>query len=259
MATELSESVKAGNIKPGNQQVNVMRSFISDYTFEVHHVAHHGIFSGNTHTTQHLACVSGNFCCYFTAVSFCHGNLSRCSPLFIHKGSEPPVEQLGFGDFGNHFSQFLLLQLEASYGFVELNPFFTVPECCIIAIHGSTNSTPCDSISGFVQTAKRASHSPNTGKNIFFWNFYVVKNQFPGSAGTQAPFTVCGGSAEAFHTSFHNQTTNHSFFILSPYYCDIGIGGITNPHFGAIKNNMATCILNISKHACRIGTMVGFC
>ena len=40
---------------------------------------------------------------------------------------EQIIKQLGFGDFGDHLSQFFLLQLKSTDRTVELNPFLAIP------------------------------------------------------------------------------------------------------------------------------------
>jgi len=52
----LSECIKTSNIHTGDQQVNVMSSFIRHNRFEVHHVAHDWVLTSNTHATMYLTC-----------------------------------------------------------------------------------------------------------------------------------------------------------------------------------------------------------
>lgn len=102
-----------------------MRAFISDHTFEVHHVAHYRVFACNAHAAQHLAGITTNVGCYFAGVSL--AMLTCCGvtfPSFINT----PRRQ-----FNNcalvisvTISASFLLQLKTTNGFSKLNSFLTV-------------------------------------------------------------------------------------------------------------------------------------
>lgn len=47
----LLECIQSGNVLTGNQQVNVVCTFVSNYRLKIHHVTHNAVLSGNTHTT----------------------------------------------------------------------------------------------------------------------------------------------------------------------------------------------------------------
>src|SRR5690606_27855641 len=131
------------------------------------------------------------------------------------------------GDLGSHLGQFLLLQLECTNGFSELNAFFTITQSNIVAIQCHPDSSPRNSVTSGVKTAQRCAQTVSTGKKVFFWNFYVVKNQLTGIACTKAPFAVHGRRCKSFHTALYNQTVNTAFFVFSPYHCNLSKWRIT--------------------------------
>src|SRR5688572_18229307 len=118
-----------------------MCAFVGDHTFHVHHVTHDGIFACDTHAAQHLSRITCDVGCYLTTIALCHGHLLGCGFTVSHEGTEPPVEQLRFGDLGDHFSEFLLLQLKSTNGPVELYALHAVAQSRIITIHRCTYTT----------------------------------------------------------------------------------------------------------------------
>ena len=70
--------------------------------------------------------------------------LLRSCLAFIHQHTKPPVQQLCFGNFGDHFSKFFLLKLKSADRPVKLYSFFTITKCGIITIHRGTQCTPGD-------------------------------------------------------------------------------------------------------------------
>ena len=104
----LLKSIQPRHIVPRDEQVDVMRPFISQHRFQVHHVAHNGVFIRDTHTAVYLARFAGNFECHMHIVAFGHRNLRRSHGTGIRQGAKAPGQELGFGDLRDHFGQFLL-------------------------------------------------------------------------------------------------------------------------------------------------------
>jgi len=61
----LFKSIQPCHIHSRYQQMNIMCSFISDHTFQIHHMPHHRIFASDAHAAKHLSCITTNICCYF--------------------------------------------------------------------------------------------------------------------------------------------------------------------------------------------------
>src|SRR5690606_37421103 len=120
---------------------------------------------------EHLPCIAANVCCYFTCIALRHANLLRCRAAFIHQRAVSPVQKLCLGDLGDHFGEFLLLQLERSDRLAKLLALLAVPESCVVAIHRRANRSPRDSIPRLGATSEWALQSPDVWKYIFFWNF----------------------------------------------------------------------------------------
>ena len=57
----LFKRIQPCHIHSCDQQMNIMCAFISDHTFQVHHVAHDGVFAGDAHAAQHLPCIPGRY------------------------------------------------------------------------------------------------------------------------------------------------------------------------------------------------------
>ena len=57
----LGKRVQACNILSSDQQVDIMRPFICQDRFEIHHMSHNRVFIGNTHASVDLAGLPGDF------------------------------------------------------------------------------------------------------------------------------------------------------------------------------------------------------
>src|SRR5205085_6577787 len=90
------------------EQVNVVRAFICDDRFEVHHVPHYRELACNTHPGVDLPCFPGYFECNMNVVTLRKRNLRGCCLAFIHENTKSPVEELRLGDLSEHFSELLL-------------------------------------------------------------------------------------------------------------------------------------------------------
>src|SRR5690606_24830606 len=173
-----------GNILSGNEQVNIMSTFVCDYRLKIHAVAHDAVLTGDTHTTQNLTRFASNFDSDFTTITFSHRNLSRSSAAFISQLTQAPYQKLTFGNFGNHFCQLLLLQLESTNWFTKLNTLFGITQRSIITIHSRTQCTPSDTKTGTRQAAQRTFKTLYARKNILFRYFHIIKNKLTGSRST---------------------------------------------------------------------------
>lgn len=104
----LAKCRDSGEVHAGDEEVNIVGSFVGDHRFQIHHVPHDGVFPGNAHTTVNLSGFAGNIQSDFNAVALGHGDLSGCRPVFVFENPQAPAQQLAFGDFGEHLGQFFL-------------------------------------------------------------------------------------------------------------------------------------------------------
>ena len=84
----LLKRIQPRNIHAGYQQVNIVGALVCNYGFEVHEVAHNGVFAGNAHAAQYLARIAGNIERNFAAIAL-SGHVKfpcrRCSwPSFFN-------------------------------------------------------------------------------------------------------------------------------------------------------------------------------
>ena len=165
---------------------------------------------------------------------------------------------MSLGDFGNHFGQFLLLKLEATDGTSELLSFQRIAKGRVVAIHGSTNGAPGDSVTGRVEAAQWAFQSFDVGQEIFFRHLHIVEYQFARCRGAERPFVMRFGCGKAFHAAFHNDPADFSGFIFCPNHGDVCKRCIGNPHFGAIEQVMIAHVADVGNHASRVGAGIRF-
>ncbi len=111
-----------------------MGAFVGEDGFEVHHVAHNGVFVGDTHSTVDLAGFSSYFQGGDDVVAFCHRDLGGSCLSFIGQCTEAPGKQLSFSELGDHFGQFFLGELETTDGATELDAFLGVAEGGVVAV-----------------------------------------------------------------------------------------------------------------------------
>jgi hypothetical protein len=147
------------NLLPQDQQMDIVGSFISHNRFQIHHMAHNRIFSRDAHTPMDLSGLPGNLQGHGYIIALGQRNVGGGGLTFIHHHTQFPGNQLGFGDLSQHLCQFLLDQLEGTYRLVKLYPFQSIPSGGIIAVHGRTNCTPGNAISGRIQTHHRGTQT----------------------------------------------------------------------------------------------------
>ena len=181
-----------------------------------------------------MACIASDGQGHVHVVALGHRNLGGRGAAFILELTKAEGEQLGFGDLGDHFGQFLLLKLEATDGSVKLNALLGVAKGCVVAVHGCTDGAPGDAVAGRIQAAQGSPQAGFVRQEILLGNFHVVEDELTGGGGAQRPFVVGFRRREAFHATLDNEAVDAALFVFGPYYCNMAERCIGNPHFGSV-------------------------
>ena len=83
-AGALFKGIQSRNIHTGNQEMNIVRAFIRNHAFQIHHVSHNTIIAGDAHAAQYLPGIAGNVHGNLAAVALCHAYLLRRCFMLVH-------------------------------------------------------------------------------------------------------------------------------------------------------------------------------
>ena len=100
VAAGLLKRIQARNIHARNQQVDIVGALVGQYRFEVHHMAHHRIFVGDTHAAVYLPRLAGDLQRHVYVIPLGHTDLRGGSLAGVGQGTQTPGQELGFRDFG---------------------------------------------------------------------------------------------------------------------------------------------------------------
>ena len=79
----LLKRLNARNIRARYEQMDIVRSFISNHRFEVHHVAHDGVLAGDAHAAVDLAGLAGHVQGHVHGVALGHADLGAGGLAFV--------------------------------------------------------------------------------------------------------------------------------------------------------------------------------
>ncbi len=86
------ESADTRNVLPRDQQMNIVGTFISYDTLQVHHMTHDRKLARNAHSAQYLSGIAAYPGRYVAGISLSHTYLLGSSTAFIHQYAQTPVE-----------------------------------------------------------------------------------------------------------------------------------------------------------------------
>ncbi len=116
----LLERGEASEVLTQDQRVDVVGPLVGVDRLHVGHVAHRGVFIGDSVASKHLAGDPRLIASHLDVVAFGHRDLLRAQLAAFLQLREPMGKQLARRDLRGHLRELALLELEAPDGFVEL-------------------------------------------------------------------------------------------------------------------------------------------